>query len=420
MKSRAIYSGVIGSFLVIAPLWMIMYYIWPSRIQEEASLPTLFEIGGYLLIVFFIFGTGYVSAKWNWVTTRLEAMLDGGASGLIIGCICFLLVGGAGMGLMGNRVILQDIDKTISNENLGISHLVFSIISTARWTYLGFWAFVILGVVFGALGGIASRVKDLPGWGKMPHEKPKWLFRLPSYTLVFSGILNMIITMAALIPLRDSLSKTYDQVRDLLPASSFPDLIYYLGSLTAAMTFVIPLVVTMGFVLADWESRQSKRGLSYAWIVMCMLTLLSLFIFIGFRNFGLIAILLIPGFGIMYFVLRVSMKLVRKIPVEKYSLADWVAYVLLQGILGGTQIYIGALPFALSLVLIGVVNVPHLTLSGAVDQSLRSQVDSLFSVSSASGLMLMMLSGAFGLLTAWVVLFVRNFFFMKIILMRLR
>jgi hypothetical protein len=93
-----------------------------------------------------------------------------------------------------------------------------------------------------------------------------------------------------------------------------------------------------------------------------------------------------------------------------YHSSDWIGYLIGYGILGGTQIMMGAPALSLPVALIGIVNIPHLITSGVVDKNPVSQVIYLFGIQSGATFAAMFVSALIALIIVNLVSFLRGVF----------
>lgn len=93
-----------------------------------------------------------------------------------------------------------------------------------------------------------------------------------------------------------------------------------------------------------------------------------------------------------------------------YRFSDWLGYGLAHGILGGAQIMMGVVAYVLPIVLITIVNIPHLTASGVVDQTLTQQITAFFKTLAGSAQASIIVCFFGGLIVAWIVSAIRKIF----------
>lgn len=411
MKARAIFSGIIGGIVISVPLWLIVYYIWPSRLQRETSSSSWIEIVSYAIVISLILLTGFIASKWGWSTDREEFVISGGSSGLLIGCIAYTTIGAAAMGVMGNREILQSLQKVISGENEGVTYIIYAIASTARWTYWGFWAFIIIGFVCGSIGGILAYYYSPKGLGKIENSKGKWLYRLLAYNLVFGGYTGYIISSAVFDQLFSSVRSSIEKA-DFLSAilSSSTNIASFLVSMTILLLMTIPIATTLGWTIGKWKDRKN-HFLSYLWLAICGLMVLCSIGSPTF-DFGQYAIVLFITIAISVYAYQSSKKLQNHSQSTKHTIIDWLAYASAHGILGGTQLFAGIIPYALSTALIIIANIPHFMQNEAAEQTITSQTERLFSMTGSVGLFFILISVCIGLIIGIAVSLVRKHLFL--------
>jgi len=93
-----------------------------------------------------------------------------------------------------------------------------------------------------------------------------------------------------------------------------------------------------------------------------------------------------------------------------YRSSDWIGFLIGYGILGGTQIVMGAVAFAMPTALIGIVNIPHLVRGEVMDQSPFSQLDSLFHAQARATVAAIIISLIIALIIVTLVSFIRKLF----------
>jgi len=410
MKPRTIVTGFLAGMIICVPLWLIMHDSWSLRLEKGAPSPSLLEIIAWLFILFFLPFVGYISAKWNWSETRMDYVMDGGNTGLITGCMTYTLIGSAGMGIMGNRAVMHTPADYVASQQMGVNYVFSAVVSTSYWVYLGFWGFLLAGWVFGAVGGLLAQKYDPHGLGKKPAQKAEWLFRLPFYLFVFSGYFHYALSVAFFNEfskaLEAGLSKATDLPPDLLMTGNET---LFLSLTTSLLMVFIPLAITLGWILAGWKYKRF-RVFYYLWLFLVLAATICNTAYTKLdlaRYFvGMIFMSLV-----IFSTWQMAKISVRPFPPEKYSFGDWISFFLAQGVLGGTQAFIGIFPFTLSLTLLTISNIPGLFDMGEVIDNIPTQFQNIFSILFYAGAGLMVLSGIGGLLVGLLVLFTRKFFF---------
>lgn len=407
MTSRSIFSGFLTGLLTCLPLWLIMHDGWSERLERGALTPSVLEVVAWLSILLFVPLGGVLAAKWNWAGTRAQSARTGAVAGLVTGMLAYVLAGAAGMGVMGNLNVLNLPENYVASQQTGVKHIYQALVSTADWVYLGFWGFLLAGSALGAAGGWLAGAGQ--GWGKAPAPKEEWLLRLPFYLLLLSGCLHYMLTAAVFGALSEPLHNA--NTFAFLP----PDLargaqeVPFLGLTTSLLVLLLPQAALLGWILAAWKYRRF-RAYYVLWLLVAAsglgFTIYSVDFDMGRYFVGMLGLCLVAA-------LTAWMAHQAERPSEptRYSFGDWLVFLLWQGLLSGAQAFVGFIPFMLSASLLTVGNIPTLLDQGGVVDSIPSQFNNVFSILSSAGLILMALGGLGGLFAAWVVAFVRKFFF---------
>ncbi|MBI5296548.1 MAG: hypothetical protein HY869_13810 [Chloroflexi bacterium] len=407
MTSRSIFSGFLTGLLTCLPLWLIMHDGWSERLERGALTSSALEIVAWLSILFFIPLGGFLSAKWNWAGTRAQSARTGAVAGLVTGMLAYVLVGAAGMGVMGNLDMLNLPENYVASQQTGANHVYQALISTAYWVYLGFWGFLLAGSALGAAGGWMAGAGQ--GWGKAPVPKEEWLLRLPFYLLLFSGCFHYALTAAFFGAFSESLYNS--NALTFLPADLLTSAgdILFLSLTTSLLTLLLPQAACLGWMLAAWKYRRFRGyylfGLLAA-VISLAVTLRSIDFDLGRYFVGALGFCLLTAF-----TWGVARETERPSEPARHSFGDWIVFLLWQGLLSGAQAFVGLIPFALSASLLTVGNMSTLLDQGGVVDSIPTQLNNVFSILLSAGLILMTLGGLGGLFTAWIVAFVRKFFF---------
>jgi hypothetical protein len=332
---------------------------------------------------------------------------SGAVAGLVTGMLVYVLVGAAGLGVMGNLNLLNLPENYVASQQTGTNHIYQALISTADWVYLGFWGFLLAGSALGAAGGWLVGAGQ--GWGKAPAPKEEWLLRLPFYLLLFSGCFHYALTAAFFGAFSDSLynANTFAFLPSglLLRAGD----ILFLSLTTSLLVLLLPQAACLGWILAAWKYRRF-RGYYIFWLLAAALSLGFTLYFVAF-DLGRYFVGALGFFLVMIFTWWTTRAAVRPSEPARYSFGDWIVFLLWQGLLSGAQAFVGLIPFALSASLLTVGNMSTLLNQGGVVDSIPTQFNNVFSILSSAGLILMALGGLGGLFAAWVVTFVRKFFF---------
>ena len=371
MRLKTIASGVLASLGCYFSLMRLAYDALPAQLIADWPPPfwegIIEEKWVSLAIVSFaalsLFLGGWLSASWNRARNWKESVRFGANAGLIAGALSFSFVGAPWAGLLAQKEVLEKVNISLT-EIEGGRILVNAVVGTIQRSYSMVWEFLIPAIILGALGGILF-VLDIKTDEKVKGpRKSGWLFRLPAYTLSLSGIVSFIIMYAIIAVLPEIITTTamdYSMVPDLPPELILP--------ITIASTipfFAIPFLLSAIWVARRWGTDKQGGFLFLAWVFLFWVLvyflsnntfryLFSLFE-IGLSNFVISVIATIFGvFLLMWFLSNE--------PTEDrltFSFSEWMGYALAQGILGGTQLFASSMAFALSVVLIAVVNIPHL------------------------------------------------------------
>jgi hypothetical protein len=297
-----------------------------------------------------------------------------------------------------------------------------ALFQTGTSLYTKFIFILMVCVLCGALGGLASALIDVKDfWGRRPRSPQGWLFRLPAYLLVIFGVLNLIVTQAILATLWEKsinsaleLQKQYDLKLDLGADQIFLPYAYLAGFL---FTF-LPMGITWGWIMRAWRSKRKTSVLALLWLALT--GALVIYVFPKFLQmslvsgiYGLGASFILAGFVLIAtpcIGLLVGWMAKPYSEGEPYHITDWLGFLVTYGVLGGTQIVMGAPAFAIPFVMIALINIPHLTASGIVEKSPVQQVVQLFSLQSGIMQGLILVCMVIGLIAAGLVGLLRGVF----------
>lgn len=419
MRLKTILSGIIASLGCYLALMRLAYDTLPTQSVIGWQTPLWDGIlqDSWVKIIIYGFAAlsllvgGWLSASWNQARNWKESIRFSASAGLIAGALSFNFVGAAWAGLLGQQEILKNFNLPLS-EAEGGQILLDAIIETAQRTYGIIWEFIIPAVFITALGGLIFAL-DIKSEEKAtaPPRKSGWLFRLPAYTLVISGVFSLIIMLAVLDLFPEILT---DLAIDLnLTPSIPPQLLLTFASLSTILSIGLPLLLTWVWALRRWKTHKNERFLSIVWLLLTFIptsyygfrSLYSLF-FLGLAGLSAtILVLIIGAFLLMWFF---SSEPATQ-ELRTHSLSDWAGYVLTQGILGGTQFVASIAALAFSLVMISVTNIPYLMSipSEIVETSPVEQVENLFAIQRAVSLYTILTMAVVALILGAITVFLR-------------
>lgn len=419
MRVRVVITGVAAGMICLLFLGFQYYSLgpisiipdWPNVAQADI-FPGWIANAILIFCVLTIFSFGWIAARWNWATNWRASLFDGCSTGIIAGSLIYDFIGVFWFGLKGQEEILKNFYTPLT-EAEGSRILVESIFRTGTLLYLNFIWVVLACAVVGSLGGLASAaidIKDL--WGANPRKPEGWLFRLSAYMLTIFGFLNLIVNMAGLSILWDISLKTAARLQekyDLQMSTGYSRGSFFLLSYLIGFIFtMLPASITWGWIIRAWQIRKKTNFLSIAWLVITIVG--ALYILLGFMPAGSGFSPLETAFLILMLMIGTGAGFTIEDDSEgfPYHPSDWVGYGLTYGILGGTQIIMGVLGFSLVLVLITIVNIPHLTSSGIVDQNPIYQVTMLHTLQSVYFTIAIFASLLIGLIVAGSLSFART------------
>lgn len=428
MRIRTVLSGVFSGAICLVALWYPWFAMEPASLAPDwpyqnrsILLPDWVPTAMLAFCGLTIFIFGWVSARWNWARTWRASLLAGAGTGLIAGCLIYDFIGAFHFGLMGQSEILK-VFYTEVNESRGIELLVEGIARTAFTLYFYFLAVMAGSIVLGALGGVLSAFDVEDVWGKPPRDPDSWLFRIPGFTLTVTGFGCMIVALAGLWVLQESVVETAI-TNNMTQLDTLPIFIVLSAYLTCLLMILLPMSLTWGWIIQAWKGAGLWRVLYGIWVALTLAMLLWLLQAFPFRDglgfvFSLEAFQL-PILGALV-ILILSMGIgvgLHSTPVSsslaKYKGSDWLGYALAQGILGGTQAFVCLPAYALVLVLISIVNIPHLVQVEAVESTPTEQMLQLFNVLAASAQSLILVCAIGGFLFGLIVLLIRKFLKIK-------
>jgi len=414
MRIRTVIAGILGAAICFPFLWLQYYRVAPAKfVLGWAYVPPLPDWTTTAVFIFCgitIFAFGWVAARWNWDKNWKASLLSGAGAGSLAGCLIFDFIGAFWLGLSGQTEILQNFYNPLS-EAEGMRILLEAVFKTGASIYLNFGSIILACTVAGLLGGLTSVLVDAKDfWGTRPRRPEGWLFRLPAYTLVVTGVLNMIVTIAVLRLLWEKslnsaieINKKYDiQWTPHAVKGDFLILSYMVGLLF----ILIPIGITWGWFIQNWRIRGKPNLLSLLWTIITVAGVgyvLSQYISNQYEPYDYM--IFFPFVLILALIVSILIGLMTNLKNtdgSKPSFSDWVGHALAFGIFGGTQIVIGATAYAISLALIAIINIPHLVGTGLVEQSPVDQVRTLHGMLTGIARGFILVCIILGFIVAWL------------------
>lgn len=432
MRIRVVISGIVSGLFCLTALWFPWYVVEPAGIvsdwkfQSQAGIfPPWFQAAVYAFCALTIFSFGWVASRWNWSKTWRSSLLAGAGSGLIAGCIIYDFIGAFRFGLLGQADILKSLEIEV-RERQGLILMLDAITGSANLIYLNFIGILFACTAIGALGGLVSAIDLEDVWGKPPRDPDRWLTRLPAYTLTLTGYGCLIVLIAVVPLLQESVSSVAID-ENLVGLKLPPQFISIVAYLACLVLILPPIGLTWGWMFRAWKRAGLWKFFYIAWIGLTLLLVGWLFYsFIQYGAMGFILDAMGPfPFIFMWLVIIGSLGLGflggylsddSPSAGDRMNFYDWFGYVLTQGILGGTQAFMSVTAYSLVLVLVTIENIPHLTQTGAVEVSPIQQIAQLFSVMAGMAQGMVVISAVGGWLFALIVLLVRKFLKIKPVL----
>jgi hypothetical protein len=427
MRMRITIAGIVAGVLCFLPLRFIYYNLepaqyvqfWPDAAQA-AQYPTWMETAILIFCGVILFVFGWIAARWNWAGNWRSSLLSGAGSGLLAGCLLFDFIGVFHYGLQAQSEVLMNYSNPLT-ELEGMRILLEAVFKTGTSLYLNFMRIVLNCTGLGALGGLSSALIDVQDfWGREPRRPDGWLFRLNAYLLAILGVVNLVVTIAVLQTLWEKALDTtlkYAEQYNLQFGSDFTQILFLpAGYLVGMISILLPVSFTWGWIYRTWRKQRRPGVLSGLWVLVTGGGVLyALYNSIKTAGsfpldiyFGLIPQALVLVIGV---VLGLMME--DRSAGDHLRFSDWLGFGLGYGILGGTQIMMGTVAYAVSLVLITIENIPHLTTTGMVTQNPTEQVRQLFSFQSKMAGAAISSSLIIGLILAGLVSFIRRIFKIK-------
>ena len=402
MKPRLVFVALLAGLLSSLILSIVFKDIWPGYIAPELMTPGInpdlawvcYAVAGLLLLA-----SGYAAARLEWARDGRDAIWQGVHAGLLAGCLAYLFSSAqAASGLMGQKEILLSIPRTIANDQEGLKLLIQGVVNTIVWAQVFFWVFMLASMILGGLGGLLSRLEGPGGWGKAPAPKAPFLPRLTVYGLVFFATFNLVVTIAAMEIMPGVISRanvvgTVDGL--LLPSWAT----FALPLITAMAFFTVCLIFIMQWAFESWRHPEKRFRLKIA-LVIFSLVMLPLFVTVSYLLAWLILAMLITIGLVLWLGQRLQHPAADQEPgnTQPYTVLDVLASALTQGIVFGAVTVGSLIAHALTLVLITIVNIPHLMKTGPLESTAQEQIASLYTTSTAQNIPLVLVNILVGLM----------------------
>ena len=404
MKPRTAFIGCLAGLIASQLLLPVFTNFLPGYLGLEFAQqgPTRnIALLLYILSTLVILAGGYVAARLEWAKTWQRAVSCGVNAGLLAGCLAYMLSGAsAAAGVLGQKEILLSLDAPIASESAGIGLLVLGVVNAAIWTQVIFWVIMIPSLALGAFGGLLSLFEKSPGWLPEPTPKNPDLERLVVYSFGSFGVFNLVIFMAVMniLPgvIQKAILENNSPTSGLLAAPSF---IMILPLVTAAASLISCIILSIKWAIeARNHPNERFKVKIWLWIIgIFSLILLFVSLYLALAVIGLFAII---ALAIWTFRKQGIPTSPSAESYRSYTPLDHLASAITQGILSGTLATVLTIAYALSLVLIAIVDIPHLTLSGVVNSTAREQILSLYTTIGAYNVILLGVGSVIGLIIA--------------------
>lgn len=420
MRVRIVISGILAGLICLVPLYIQFYTLetaaivpgW-SRFFRPLALPDWFTAAVFIVCGLTLFAFGWVAARWNWAEDWKDSVFSGLGMGVIAGCLIFDFIGVFWFSVLGQAEVLENYFIQLT-EAEGMRILLESIAQTGTFIFLNFAKVVLACAVLGGIGGLASAVFDVKDvWGNSPRKPEGWLFRSSAYFLTISGIINMILVIAVYSILWEKLTESItkaDQDFDIQWSLDFNSALFYLYAYLVSLAFIfIPTGLTWGWTFRTWWARKKIGILSILWLAGSAYEVFSTLVRY-LLNGSIFALPLDLLALVVVLVLGVVLGLTMQDDSEgfPYQFSDYAGFALTCGIIGGTQFVIGVLGYSFAVVLITIVNIPHLTLTGLVDQLPAEQVVALYNMQSLTAAASIIICAVAALLAVTLTSFLRT------------
>jgi hypothetical protein len=241
------------------------------------------------------------------------------------------------------------------------------------------------------------------------------------------GIVNLtiFITVMSILPgfTQKAMLENQAATSGLLAS---PTSIFVLPLLTAAACLIPSLILSVRWAMEIWDRPLTRSGIKMWPMVFGLLALLLLLtgmflafgklspfdfpfdlssaifsVVIGSLYCAVVVVVWLAVIAILSWMLRKTLQS-KRVPApppvfKPYNPFDYLAAALAQGILCATLSTVLTIAYALSLVLIAIVDIPHLTLSGTVTSTAHEQVAVYYTTAGAYNLWLLLAASAVAL-----------------------
>ncbi len=278
--NRAALVGLGGGILAAAALILPV----AASIGEYLGLQWTVSrgLGTALVLLAMLIGvlSGWLAARWARAGTLFGSSLVGALSGLVAGATSFgLLV--AGFSAVDGAAILLDHGLRPASVADSARLLLGGITGQFFATHRYFWSLAILGVLYGAFGGLLTWRKRTPQGAGIAWEAPA---RLLATLLALGSGLALVGGSPALMLTETALMGMHTQSGAINTMSIFVTVFWVLGLPT--LLYLGSLIVSYGLLLREVQTTGAGAAYQVHWRAF---------------NFGLLAVIVPAGMGILLF-----------------------------------------------------------------------------------------------------------------------
>lgn len=382
MHTRLVFVNLLAGYVAGGSLAIIFREIWPGYIFPQFSSGNLnpgLSWLAYGLAAILALVSGYISAKLEWAKNRMEAVKIGAIGGFVYGCITYLVSNApAAAGMMGQQEVLLGTLRFMRNRNEGIQILLDSVFYTALWNSAIFWGILLASILLGSLGGLLATIEETPNWGSRPAWKGPHLGRMIVNTINFFSIITMGVIFGAYGPLQDVVFKTFRQYG--YHNTSFRDnMILGLPAGSTLIWIGICCFLITSWMISDWRIEKEKGRVIKKLIWFAVFTGLYFLatdrqiFWITLAAIGLAALIA----GLVHLFLPPRQEAVLE-PPRKFNLLDLLAASGFIGVGISAMLMSNLIGYALSLTMISVESINHLTKTGGLNYNAKGQIENLF------------------------------------------